>query len=67
MKGILKDLVVALLLGMVLPGIVLNGAVLALERMEAVLPEVAAEEIQLETPEQAVAVNIRLRGPDGTW
>lgn len=67
MKGFLKDLAAALLLGMVLPGIILNGAVQALERMEAVLPEAAAEEIQLEIPEQAAPVTIRLRGSDGTW
>lgn len=67
MKGFLKDLAAALLLGMVLPGIILNGAVQALERMEAVLPEAAAKEIQLEIPEQAAPVTIRLRGTDGTW
>lgn len=67
MKGFLKDLAAALLLGMVLPGIILNGAVQALERMEAVLPEASAEEIQLEMPEQAAPVTIRLRGTDGTW
>ncbi len=62
MKTLWKDMLLAALLGMVLPGVILNSVVFALDRMEGIVPEAAAvEEVVVETTYQAVSVPILLR------
>ncbi len=62
MKTLWKDMLLAVLIGMVLPGVILNSVVFALDRMEGIVPEAAAvEETVVETTYQAVPAPMLLR------
>ena len=61
MKTIWKDMITALLMGMVLPGIVLNLAVMLLD-VRGQVPQVT---VPSETREEAAAHTMYLRGGDG--
>ena len=67
MKTLCKDMLLAALLGLVLPGVILNSVVFALDRLEGIVPEAAAqEELVVETTFQAVPAPVLLRLPGGT-
>lgn len=66
MKTLCKDVLLAALLGLVLPGVILNSVVFGLDRLKSTLPEAAAlEETVVETTYQAVPVPVLLRLPGG--
>lgn len=69
MRPLWKDILIALLMGLILPGIFLNFAVLLLDSRESLplLEEPAGETAPLETvPAEIVSLPMRLRSPDGT-